>query len=853
MKDSNGKERKKRQEQMSLRENKVEILAPAGSYDILMADFAAGADAVYLGGAMFGARAYANNLSQEELLRALDYAHLHDKKIYLTVNTLMKQHELEDRLLPYLEPFYKAGLSAVIVQDFGAFEAIKEAFPGLHIHASTQMTVTGAAGAKLLKEAGASRVVTARELNLAEIKAIHDNCDIEIESFIHGALCYCYSGQCLLSSFQGGRSGNRGRCAQPCRLMYTPQTSDMPRTKGKGLRGDENRQKDSNGSAYLLSPKDMCGLPVLPDIIEAGVYSLKIEGRMKNVNYAAGVTGIYRKYVDRYLEYGREGFKVEDSDINDLMDLYNRGAFTTGYYNNTKGREMISLKRPNHMGTKALKVLKNEGGRVLFEALEQIYPQDVFEIDKENSFSSGSAYAKGSRFTVNLPKKYRLEKGRVLYRMKNGELTRFVEKQYVGQTLKKKIDVHLTAACDRPLELTFTDTSTGAAVTQTGAEAQAAQKQPAKKERLAEIVTALGDTPFAAEMVKVDLQGELFVPVSALKELKRNCAQALEKKILGQYYRELPKGAVEDRIAMSQDTQVYMDTKDASVAGSVENMQIQAAQQSQTRPVTVLVTTLRQAESVYPMADITDIYFDFRLFIREKDSRMMAEAVGKCKAAQKNPVLALPHILRGKDSQKGRQLMEKWLAAGADTFLVRSLEQLGLLKELSRSAVIRVITDANLYTWNTRAEQFLLKTTGTPKNLRIIRTTMPLELTAQELAQTKNAVLPRELIVYTHLPLMVSEQCVKKTLGKCDGANGRMTMTGYRQQYQVQSVCDLCYSILYDDTVLDISKPETLIDKAAPDSIRYEFIEETAEPDKVLTGRQNCEKTGRGHFELGVE
>lgn len=832
MKDSNGKERKKRQEQMSLRENKVEILAPAGSYDILMADFAAGADAVYLGGAMFGARAYANNLSQEELLRALDYAHLHDKKIYLTVNTLMKQQELEDRLLPYLEPFYKAGLSAVIVQDFGAFEAIKEAFPGLHIHASTQMTVTGAAGAALLKEAGVSRVVTARELNLAEIKAIHDNCDIEIESFIHGALCYCYSGQCLLSSFQGGRSGNRGRCAQPCRLMYTPQTSDMPRTKGKGLRGDENRQKDSNGSAYLLSPKDMCGLPVLPDIIEAGVYSLKIEGRMKNVNYAAGVTGIYRKYVDRYLEYGREGFKVEDSDINDLMDLYNRGAFTTGYYNNTKGREMISLKRPNHMGTKALKVLKNEGGRVLFEALEQIYPQDVFEIDKENSFSSGSAYAKGSRFTVNLPKKYRLEKGRVLYRMKNGELTRFVEKQYVGQTLKKKIDVHLTAACDRPLELTFTDTSTGAAVTQIGAEAQAAQKQPAKKERLAEIVTALGDTPFAAETVNVDLQGNLFVPVSALKELKRNCVQELENRILEQYYRELPENVPES---------------------SIENAQIQVLHQTNKRSVTVLVRTLQQAESVYPMTDITDIYFDFRLFIREKDSRMMAEAVGKCKAAQKNPVLALPHILRGKDSQKGRQLMENWLAAGADTFLVRSLEQLGLLKELSRSAVIRVITDANLYTWNTRAEQFLLKTTGTQKNLRIIRTTMPLELTAQELAQTKNAVLPRELIVYTHLPLMVSEQCVKKTLGKCDGANGRMTMTGYRQQYQVQSVCDLCYSILYDDTVLDISKLETLIDKAAPDSIRYEFIEETAEPDKVLTGRQNCEKTGRGHFELGVE
>ena len=816
-----------------------ELLVPAGDFDCVRAGVQNGADCIYFGANSFSARASAKNFSLEEVAEVVKYCKLRNVKTNLTLNTLITDDEFADAI-KVAESAYKCGVDAIIVQDLGLAKYLITHFPGMEIHGSTQMSVHNLEGVLELEKLGFSRVVLSREVPINEIEYIRNNCKVDLEIFVHGALCISYSGQCLFSSLVGGRSGNRGKCAQPCRLPYE-------------LLEDKNGTESVLDKGYLLSPRDLCSLDTLPTLVKLGINSFKIEGRMKNVNYAAGVTGIYRKYVDRYLEYGREGFKVEDSDINDLMDLYNRGAFTTGYYNNTKGREMISLKRPNHMGTKALKVLKNEGGRVLFEVLEQIYPQDVFEIDKENSFSSGSAYAKGSHFTVNLPKKYRLEKGRVLYRMKNGELTRFVEKQYVGQTLKKKIDVHLTAACDRPLELTFTDTSTGAAVTQIGAEAQAAQKQLAKKERLVEIVTALGDTPFAAETVKVDLQGELFVPVSALKELKRNCAQALEKKILGQYYRELPKGAVEDRIAMSQDTQVYMDTKDTSVAGSVENMQIQAAQQSQTRPVTVLVTTLRQAESVYPMADITDIYFDFRLFIREKDSRMMAEAVGKCKAVQKNPVLALPHILRGKDSQKGRQLMENWLAAGADTFLVRSLEQLGLLKELSRSAVIRVITDANLYTWNTRAEQFLLKTTGAQKNFRIIRTTMPLELTAQELAQTKNAVLPRELIVYTHLPLMVSEQCVKKTLGKCDGANGRMTMTGYRQQYQVQSVCDLCYSILYDDTVLDISKPETLIDKAAPDSIRYEFIEETAEPDKVLTGRQNCEKTGRGHFELGVE
>ena len=304
MKDSNGKERKKRQEQMSLRENKVEILAPAGSYDILMADFAAGADAVYLGGAMFGARAYANNLSQEELLRALDYAHLHDKKIYLTVNTLMKQQELEDRLLPYLEPFYKAGLSAVIVQDFGAFEAIKEAFPGLHIHASTQMTVTGAAGAKLLKEAGASRVVTARELNLAEIKAIHDNCDIEIESFIHGALCYCYSGQCLLSSFQGGRSGNRGSCAGPCRLPF--EANALPEGKP--------------GRLHHLSLKDNSVIDKLDKLQAIGVASAKIEGRLRTPEYVAAAVSACLA--------GREG-RAYDRDL--LKNAFSRSGFTSGY------------------------------------------------------------------------------------------------------------------------------------------------------------------------------------------------------------------------------------------------------------------------------------------------------------------------------------------------------------------------------------------------------------------------------------------------------------------------------------------------------------------------------------------
>ena len=228
-------------------------------------------------------------------------------------------------------PYYRAGLDGVIIQDMGVFAFIRDVFPQMELHGSTQMTITGEYGAEFLKKQGACRVVPARELSLEEIRRIKEVTGMEIECFIHGAMCYCYSGQCLFSSILGGRSGNRGRCAQPCRLMYTPQTSDMPRTKGKGLRGDENRQKDSNGSAYLLSPKDMCGLPVLPDIIEAGVYSLKIEGRMKTALYVATVARTYRKAIDDYLESPEKYQENMPWYLEQIKSCTYR-QFTTGFF-----------------------------------------------------------------------------------------------------------------------------------------------------------------------------------------------------------------------------------------------------------------------------------------------------------------------------------------------------------------------------------------------------------------------------------------------------------------------------------------------------------------------------------------
>lgn len=301
-----------------MRNKDFELLAPAGNLEIFKGVIESGADAVYVGGSMFGARAYANNFTEEELLEAIDFAHLRGVKVYLTVNTLIKNSEFS-KLYDYLLPYYKRGLDAVIVQDLGVVKAIHEYFPSMEIHTSTQMTVTGADGVRFLSQFGVTRVVMAREVSLAEMKRIHEETGMELEAFVHGALCYSYSGQCLFSSILGGRSGNRGRCAQPCRLPYT--------VEGK---------KDE----YILSLKDMCGIKALDKLHDAGVYSLKIEGRMKQLEYACGVVKYYRSYIDSMKP-------VIDADYDRIKALGNRCGFTDRYYFDHNGSDMVTYVKPN--------------------------------------------------------------------------------------------------------------------------------------------------------------------------------------------------------------------------------------------------------------------------------------------------------------------------------------------------------------------------------------------------------------------------------------------------------------------------------------------------------------------------
>lgn len=448
----------------------VEILAPAGSWESMAAAINAGADAVYMGGSRFGARAYADNPAEDRFLEAIDYAHLHGCRLYMTVNTLVKEKEMEE-LGPFLEPYYKRGLDAVIVQDMGVFSYIRKRFWDLPIHASTQMTVTGYHGARILKMLGASRVVTARELSLDEIARIRDEVDIEIESFVHGALCYCYSGQCLLSSLIGGRSGNRGRCAQPCRLPY-----DVKRD-GVFLGKQDER--------YVMSLKDLCTLDILPDIIEAGVFSLKIEGRMKSPRYTAGVVSIYRKYVDRFLEHGRKGYRVDRQDRDMLLELFDRGGFTDGYYKQHNGRDMVALRE---------KPSFREGNQALFERLDAEYVE------------------KKAQEPVN---------GRVV--LTEGELALLELELNSGG---KRIQVRVT-----------------------GETVQTAQNHPLTEEKLLKQLKKTGNTPFIFRNLEAELNGACFLPVQALNELRRYGLEQLAKSILEPYRRELRTAACKQAAA----------------------------------------------------------------------------------------------------------------------------------------------------------------------------------------------------------------------------------------------------------------------------------------------------------------
>ena len=702
----------------------IEILAPAGSYESLMAAISAGADAVYIGGSKFGARAYANNLDEEKMLEAIDYVHLHGRKIYLTVNTLLKDDEIQE-LYEYLLPYYKQGLDAVIVQDVGVFEFVKSNFPDLPIHISTQMTVTNESSAMFFKDCGAERIVPARELNLSEIRDMKNATGLEIECFVHGALCYCYSGQCLLSSMIGGRSGNRGQCAQPCRLPYSV-----------------NGKKPQD----ILSLKDLCTIEMIPELIEAGIDSFKIEGRMKQPEYVYTVVSMYRKYVDLYFSKGKEEYKVLEKDLKHLQGIYRRRGYCEGYYKQHNGKNMISLKRP---------------------------VEDVTEF--------------------HLPEFKIQEKINGKLRLSEG----------------KKVE----------LEITYGEHK----VYCEGAEVQSALKQPLDKDRIDKQMRKTGTTQFQFENLEIEIEGNVFLPMQALNELRRDGIQKLEGKILEAFRRK----SLEEK--------------------PLDGLRGKFVPEGQC--FTVSVQEYDQLKVVIRDARVSVIYIDSKIADEEKTLKLVKE-----KYEHQKVYVSMPYIFR-KDSMKKYESSYDIYVQYYDGVLIRNWESYQWL--MRRGYTGEIVSDYNLYMLNQWGKKFLEKT-------KISGYTAPVELNVKEL--NKLDIQDASLIVYGYQPVMFSAGCVQKNTDKCTQKEGVTYITDrYQKKFAVKNYCKCCYNIIYNSLPLVLLDQKSEIDKLNPACLRMDFTLETSAQIKQILemymsvfgdGEEidisNMDYT-RGHFKRGVK
>lgn len=711
----------------------VEILAPAGSMECLRAAVAAGADAIYLGGTKFGARAYAQNLSEEDLVQAIEYVHIHGRKIYMTVNTLLKDRELNE-LYAYLLPYYKAGLDGVIVQDIGAVKFIGEYFPEMPVHASTQMTITNTLGADFLKRYGITRVVPARELSLKEIRDMKKQTGLEMECFVHGALCYCYSGQCLLSSMIGGRSGNRGQCAQPCRLPY--------QTEGKK-------------PADLMSLKDLCTIDILPELIDAGIDSFKIEGRMKQPEYVYTVVKMYRKYADQYLKLQKEGkgkssYHVSEADKRELLATYQRRGYCEGYYYQHNGKDMVSLKRP-----------------------------------------------------------------------KNGRDGSAEEKPWQDIKVQEKINGILTLSVGNRAKLIV---SCGDVTVECiGQEVQAAQKQPLDPARIEKQMRKTGNTEFKFDNLEILIEGNVFLPMQALNELRREGIEELTEQIQMQYRREEAGCGMKTATAgFDSDADSVTETagkKECCISASVQNKaQLDTAVNSKIR-------------YIYLEEDVE--------FEREDGVQYF---------------LAMPYIFR-ENTIKRYEKMYTEIEKKYDGILIRNWESYAWLKRHEYQKEIR--SDYNLYIFNRKTKEEL-------RRLGIVRGTASVELNDRELARI--GIEEQVFIAYGYQPVMISAGCIQKTSASCDGKGGVLSISDrYQKKFAVRRYCRDCYNVMYNSAPLFLADKAEEVHALAPAELRLDFTTESSGQVKeichayTLAFEKGCKTEPpmqdytRGHFKRGVK
>lgn len=720
---------------------KVELLAPVGDWNCLKAAVQNGADAVYFGVEQFNARMYAANFNVEDMKQVIEYCKLRNVKTNLTLNTLLENCEF-DNAVDLAKEAYKTGVDAIIVQDLGLAKYLIDNIPGLPIHASTQMTVHNLQGVLKLEKLGFDRVVLSRELSCEEIEYICKNCKVEIETFIHGALCICYSGQCLFSSVVGGRSGNRGKCAGPCRLPYELISENA-----------ETHERKSIDKGYLLSTKDLCGIAYLPRLVQAGVKCFKIEGRMKSPEYVATVTRIYRKYIDMVLN--NYDFIIDEKDINDLMQVFNRGGFSDGHLDSKHNRNLIFPEKPSNMGIYlgTIKKYNSNKGHITLQLEEYLELGDSISVSNE-----ASKYLVSELMIKNVNQKKvsantevtigrmkgNIKVGDKVYRISSKALSDFAKASY-DNCENKKIPLNCTVTIKKntPISMEIS-TNKNTCYNELYSSIYVkeisnmipidALKTPISVERVVKQISKTTNTPFSFENITVLLDDGLYVPsISTLNELRRTALEKVEQEILSR-----AKKTLLDLSKKSKESITYTP--------NVKNPEI-----------SVLFRQL-ELDFDYTKLDkekITNIYVSLELFISKKYSKIISYF-----SDNYNLYIYVPSIIKTNYKNIALSTIEQAVMIyNIKGFIVSNIGDFELLKKYSKDYEFIGNYTLNVFNNNTMEEY---------RKLGLSRITLSRELN-QELIKEMlaNANINTEMIVYGNLPLMASSYCFLGETNKC--------------------------------------------------------------------------------------
>ena len=759
--------------------SKVELLSPAGNLECLKVAVQNGANAVYFGLDKFNARMNSTNFGREELVKAIEYAKLRGVKTHLTLNILIKNNEFDDAI-KLVEFAYNSGIDAVIIQDLGLAKKIIELFPDLEVHSSTQMTIYSLDGAKQIKDLGFSRCVLARELSINEIEYICKNTDIDIEVFIHGALCISYSGQCLMSSMIGARSGNRGKCAGTCRLPYTLLKDGKEQAKG-----------------FLLSSKDVCTLEVLPELIEAGVKSFKIEGRMKSPEYVGIVTSIYRKYID-LAESGRE-YKVDEKDKEKLMQIFNRGGFSTGYLKEKLGKDMMYTRKPNHMGVLVGEVIgyNSNKGHVKIKLSKELNLGDsiaindssckISELMKENNNIKSANI--GQVITVGRIKG-KILKGDKVYKTVSDKLNKEIIQISSKENIKRPVVARIYLKENEQIKLEIEDVWSKIKVIKTEEIiVKKADNNGVSTKRIEEQLSKTGNTPFEMKSIKVIENGNIIVPISTLNNIRRNALDVLEIKLLNGFKR---------------NKVIKLESMNATNENQSENQKLK---------VSLCLNNMKEEVDYSNLKGIDNVYIPFKLFLSRK------ERVDEI-CINFDTYVLFPTITKSNYEKLIENNLKNILSRNIKGIVISNLSHLEILKQY-KSEIKGLEIIAN-YTLNISNDN----TINELKKLGILKYIVSPEADKKEI-QSLSKDLQKEVIVYGRTLLMTSEYC---TIGSLNNCPARCEKGTYklkdRMGFEFPIYTDRvnCNNLIYNSKITSISWKEL-----NTDSIRIDILEENKE------------------------